>query len=187
MIKNLLRKHLLEYVNEAMPMDHFNDRVVDVIDNIVSVDIPEGFYIPNIPTIDQDNWIISQIQAQLKAKIQKVIDTDYPENNGVCVVVPLGIILIKSLQGKRFKVLVTVQRKTDTVKGMSYYITIYDNRIPSIILAHMNNPQTNNPNGQLKAHINNNKRGGWSINVEESFIDDSLTNVILIDMKLFNL
>jgi hypothetical protein len=78
MIKDLLKKYLLEYITEADPMVHFNDRVNEVVNDIIGIQLPANVYLPNAPKETQDAWIISQLQAKLKDKINAVIATDYP-------------------------------------------------------------------------------------------------------------
>ena len=80
-------------------MLHFKDRMNEVVDDVISIDIPPSVYLPNIPKKTQDDWIIANVRAKLYAKIAQVKLKDYPTNSGSCVLVPLGLIKIKPLVG----------------------------------------------------------------------------------------
>ncbi len=189
MIKELLKKYLLEYITEADPMGHFNDRVNDVVDSIIGIEIPANVYLPNIPKETQDAWIISQLQEKLKSKINGVIATDYPigkkAGQGICVLVPLGMIKVQPVKGNPVTAIVTAQRKEDVRTGISYYIGIYDNRMPSLVLADPKIPANKSPHLQLQAHMHNNIKNGWPVNKEKSYVDKTFMDNIVINMVDF--
>jgi hypothetical protein len=176
MIKDLLKKYLLEYITEADPMAHFNDRVNEVVNDIIGIQLPANVYLPNASKETQDAWIISQLQAKLKDKINAVIATDYPigkkGKEGICVLVPLGMVKVQPV-------------KEDVKSGLSYYIGIYDNRMPSIVLADPKIPANRSPHLQLQAHIDNNLKSGWPVNKERSYVDKSFMDNIVINMSDF--
>jgi hypothetical protein len=189
MIKDLLKKYLLEYITEADPMAHFNDRVNEVVNDIIGIQLPANVYLPNAPKETQDAWIISQLQAKLKDKINAVIATDYPigkkGKEGICVLVPLGMVKVQPVKGNPVTAVVTAQRKEDVKSGLSYYIGIYDNRMPSIVLADPKIPANRSPHLQLQAHIDNNLKNGWPVNKERSYVDKSFMDNIVINMSDF--
>jgi hypothetical protein len=189
MIKDLLKKYLLEYITEADPMAHFNDRVNEVVNDIIGIQLPANVYLPNASKETQDAWIISQLQAKLKDKINAVIATDYPigkkGKEGICVLVPLGMVKVQPVKGNPVTVVVTAQRKEDVKSGLSYYIGIYDNRMPSIVLADPKIPANRSPHLQLQAHIDNNLKSGWPVNKERSYVDKSFMDNIVINMSDF--
>ena len=164
MIKELLKKYLLEYITEADPMGHFNDRVSEVVDDIRSVTMPSNVYVAGATKEAQDAWVISQIQSKLKEKINRLFTTDYPigkgKNQGVCVLVPLGILKVQPLKGNPVTISVTAKRKEDTRSGISYYVGIYDNRMPSFVLADPSVAANKSPHLQLQAHMTNNIKNG---------------------------
>ncbi len=185
-IKDLVKKRLLEHsLIEADPTLHFNERMTDVVDNIVSIKLPPNAYLPNIPKESQDKWIISQIQQKINAKVQAIIDKDYPRGRGICAVAPLGMIKLQPAVGNPINILVTVKRSEGLLSGYYYYVTIYDNRLPSIVLSDVNNPQTNSPGAQLQAHMNNNIKRGDAVDKNKSFIDKSFMDNIVINMSAF--
>lgn len=189
MIKELLKKYLLEYITEADPMGHFNDRVNDVVDSIISVQIPANVYLPNVPKETQDAWIISQLQEKLKVKIAAVTATDFPigkkAGQGICVLVPLGMIKVQPVKGNPVTAVVTAQRKEDVRNGISYYIGIYDNRMPSLVLADPTIAANKSPHLQLQAHMHNNIKNGWPVNKEKSYVDKTFMDNIVINMADF--
>lgn len=189
MIKELLRKYILEFINEADPMGHFNKRVSEVVDNIINIKVPENVYINGVSKKEQDEWIISQLKIKIKEKINKIINTKYPigkrENIGICVLVPLGMLKLQPLKGNPVSIMVTAEREKDTKTGMSYYIGIYDNRMPTFVLADPNIPSNKSPLTQLQAHIKNNAKEGWPINIERSYVDKSFANNVVVDMADF--
>ena len=189
MIKDLLKKYLLEYITEADPMVHFNDRVNEVVNDIIGIQLPANVYLPNASKETQDAWIISQLQAKLKDKINAVIATDYPigkkGKEGICVLVPLGMVKVQPVKGNPVTAVVTAQRKEDVKSGLSYYIGIYDNRMPSIVLADPKIPANRSPHLQLQAHIDNNLKSGWPVNKERSYVDKSFMDNIVINMSDF--
>jgi hypothetical protein len=189
MIKELLKKYLLEYIAEADPMGHFNDRVGEVVDDIISVQIPANVYLPNASKEEQDAWIISQLQSKLKDKINAVTATDYPigkkGKEGICVLVPLGMVKVQPIKGAPVTAIVTAKRKEDIKSGISYYIGIYDNRMPSLVLADPKIPANRSPHLQLQAHIDNNLRNGWPVNRERSYVDKTFMDNIVINMSEF--
>ena len=190
MIKELLKKYLLEYVTEmADPMGHFNDRVSQVVDDITNVTVPSNVYLPNVPKETQDAWIISQLQEKLKDKIAGVTATDYPigkkGKEGICVLVPLGMVKVQPIKGNPVTAIVTAQRKEDIKSGLSYYIGIYDNRMPSLVLADPKIAANRSPHLQLQAHIENNLRNGWPVNRERSYVDKTFMDNIVINMADF--
>jgi hypothetical protein len=189
MIKDLLKKYLLEYITEADPMGHFNNRVNEVVNDIIGIQLPANVYLPNAPKETQDAWIISQLQAKLKDKINAVIATDYPigkkGKEGICVLVPLGMVKVQPVKGNPVTAVVTAQRKEDVKSGLSYYIGIYDNRMPSIVLADPKIPANRSPHLQLQAHIDNNLKSGWPVNKERSYVDKSFMDNIVINMSDF--
>ena len=189
MIKDLLKKYLLEYITEADPMGHFNNRVNEVVNDIIGIQLPANVYLPNAPKETQDAWIISQLQAKLKDKINSVIATDYPigkkGKEGICVLVPLGMVKVQPVKGNPVTAVVTAQRKEDVKSGLSYYIGIYDNRMPSIVLADPKIPANRSPHLQLQAHIDNNLKSGWPVNKERSYVDKSFMDNIVINMSDF--
>lgn len=189
MIKDLLKKYLLEYITEADPMGHFNNRVNEVVNDIIGIQLPANVYLPNAPKETQDAWIISQLQAKLKDKINAVIATDYPigkkGKEGICVLVPLGMVKVQPVKGNPVTAVVTAQRTEDVKSGLSYYIGIYDNRMPSIVLADPKIPANRSPHLQLQAHIDNNLKSGWPVNKERSYVDKSFMDNIVINMSDF--
>ena len=170
-------------------MGHFNDRVSEVVDDIISVTIPGNVYLPTAPKETQDAWIISQLQEKLKAKINEVIATDYPigkkGKEGICVLVPLGMVKVQPVKGNPVTAIVTAKRKEDIKSGVSYYIGIYDNRMPSLVLADPKIAANRSPHLQLQAHIDNNLRNGWPVNRERSYVDKTFMDNIVINMADF--
>lgn len=189
MIKQLLRKYLTEHINqmvdEAVPMIHFKDRVTEVISDIQSIQLPLQAYIPSIPKETQDAWIISQIKTKLNAKVQAVTDKDYPLTRGSCVLVPLGIVKVQPLKGMPVTVLVTAKRKEGLLTGFSYYITIYENRMPTIVLADPKIPANSSIGNQFIAHLKNTETNGWPVNRDKSFTDKTFMDNIVINMADF--
>jgi hypothetical protein len=190
MVKELLRKYLVEFeVDEALRTQHFDDREKEVVDNIVDITLPNNVYLPNVPIEQQKAWIIQQIQKALKVKINAVVSKTYPKgkglNLGVCSVAPLGMIKLQPLKGLPINILVTAQRKEGLISGYSYYITIYDDRLPSLVLADKNNKLTQTPAGQLQAHMDNNIKRGDAVNKKSSFIDKSFIDNIVINLSDF--
>lgn len=189
MIKELLKKYLLEYVNEADPMGHFNDRVGEVVEDIIAVTMPPNVYVAGATKEKQDAWVISQIQDKLKEKINTLIATDYPigkgKNEGICVLVPLGMLKVQPLKGNPATISVTAKRKEDVKTGISYYVGIYDNRMPSLVLADPTIAANRSPHLQLQAHMNNNLRSGWPVNKERSYVDKSFMDNIVVNMADF--
>lgn len=189
MIKELLKKYLLEYISEADPMGHFNDRVSEVVEDIVSISMPPNVYVAGASKEEQDAWVISQIQNKLKEKINTLIATDFPigkgKNQGICVLVPLGMIKVQPLKGNPVTITVTAKRKEDFKSGISYYVGIYDNRMPSLVLADPNVAANKSPHLQLQAHMNNNLKNGWPVNKERSYVDKSLIDNIVVNMADF--
>jgi len=186
MLKQLVRKYLLEYmIDEAVPMGHFKDRVKEVIGDIQSIQLPPNIYLPNVPQEVQDAWIISQIKAKMLAKINAVEAKDYPTTRGSCVLVPLGIIKVQPIKGNPTNILITAKRKEGTMTGFSYYITIYENRMPTIVLADPKIRANSSIGAQLQAHIDNTVKNNWPVNKEKSFIDKSFIDNIIIPMSEF--
>jgi len=191
MIKDLLKKYLLEYIDEAAPMGHFNDRVSEVVEDIIGVTIPPNVYVAGATKEQQDAWVISQIQSKLKEKINAVIATDFPigkgNKEGICVLVPLGMVKVQPLKGNPVTVTVTAKRKEDVRSGISYYIGIYDNRMPSLVLADPTIAANRSPHLQLQAHITNNIKNGWPVNKERSYVDKSFMDNIVVNMADFKI
>lgn len=186
MIKQLVRKYLLEYViDEAVPMVHFKDRVKEVIGDIVSIQIPDNVYIPNVPKPTQDAWIISKIKSKMYSKVSQVEMKNYPTTRGTCILVPMGIIKVQPIKGNPVNVLITAKRKEGTMTGFSYYITIYENRMPTIVLADPKVAANSSIGNQLQAHIYNTEKNGWPVNKETSAIDKSFIDNIVINMADF--
>lgn len=186
MIKELLRKYLKEYmVDEAVPMGHFKDRMKEVIGDIISIQLPDNVYLPNIPKATQDSWIISQIKSKMYAKISAVEMKDYPLTRGSCVLVPLGIVKLQPVKGNPVNIMITAQRKEGTMTGFSYYITIYENRMPTIVLADPKIAANSSIGNQLQAHILNTQKNGWPVNKEKSFIDKSFIDNVIVKMSDF--
>lgn len=184
-IKDLLKKQLLEYtILEAVPMGHFDERIQEVLYNIQSIQIPANYYLPNIPKETQDAWIISQIQKRLQAKIDGIIAKDYPIG-GSCVLAPLGMIKVQPIKGNPSNILVTVKRKEGLLSGMAYYAAIYDNRLPTIVLADPKNPNNSSVGNQLNAHIKNTIEGGYRVDKNKSFLDKTFMDNIVISMADF--
>ena len=189
MIKELLKKYLLEYITEADPMGHFNDRYSEVIEDIIDVTIPDNVYVPSATKEAQKAWIISQIQEQLKEKIEKIKATDYPigkkTGTGICVLVPLGMIKVQPLKGNPVTAIVTARREKDIKSGISYYIGIYDNRMPTLVLADPSIASNKSPQLQLQAHMTNNMKSGYQVNKEKSYVDKAFMDNILVNMADF--
>lgn len=186
MLKQLVRKYLLEYmIDEAVPMGHFKDRVKEVIGDIQSIQLLPNAYLANIPKETQDAWIISQIKAKMLAKINQVEAKDYPTTRGSCILVPLGIIKLQPVRANPTNILITAQRKEGTMTGFSYYITIYENRIPTIVLADPKIAANSSIGNQLNAHIANTEKNGWPVNRDKSSIDKSFMDNIVINMAEF--
>lgn len=185
-IKQLLR----EMLDEARPTGHYNDRVNEVLYDIVSVQIPPNYYLPNIPEIEQNDWIIKQIQQQIQTKLDAIMAKDYPsyektqpKREGICVLIPLGIIKVKAINGMINNITITAKRKEGTMSGHSYYAVIYDNRIPSLVLANPKLPSNASPHTQLQAHMKNNATNGEPVNTKESFVDKSFMGNVIVDMR----
>jgi len=179
LIKTLLNKYLVEHtLDEAVPMGHFNDRVIERVLNIKEITLGHGYYLPNLQKEIQDKWIIEQIKNKVSEKIKEVINKEYPINNGVCVLVPLGPILVKPPKGQSVDILIAALGYI----GKDYYISIYDNRMPTIVLSDPNIGNNRSPEAQLNAHMYNNIKNNWPVNKEESFIDTSFNTPIIIKM-----
>jgi hypothetical protein len=182
MIKQLLRKHLLEYkIDESQPMIHFKDRVFERITNIREIQLGHGYYLPfELASKEvQDAWIIKEIKESVNLKVNQVLQKDYPIDNGVCVLVPLGKILVKPLKGQSVDILLTASGFV----GSDYYMSIYDNRVPTIVLADPKIRANANHESQLAAHIKNSIDNKWPVNYEASFIDISFDTPIIIRMS----
>ena len=180
MIKELLRKRLLEYaLDEARPMGHFKDRVFERITNIREIKLGHGYYLPDIPKETQDAFIIKKIKETIKQKIDAVLNKDYPINNGVCVLVPLGKILVKPIKGQSTEILIVASGYI----GSDYYMSIYDNRVPTVVLADPNIKNNESPEAQLKAHIRNTLENKWPANIPASFVDKSFDTPLVIRMS----
>jgi hypothetical protein len=185
MIKDLFRKYLLEYmVDEAVPMTHFKERVNEVLYDIQSIQIPDTYYLPNIPKETQDAWIIKQIQEGIQPKINDIIAKDYPVG-GSCVLAPLGMVKVQPIKGNPVNVLITAQKKEGLTSGISYYVTIYDNRLPTLVLADPKIASNSSAGGQLQAHIKNTIAGGYRYTREKSFVDSAFAGNIVIKMSDF--
>lgn len=186
MLKQLVRKYLIEYtLDEAVPMLHFKDRVQEVIGNIQSIQLPPNVYLPNIPKEAQDAWIINQIKSKMMAKISQVEAKDYPTTRGSCVLVPMGILKLQPVKGNPTNIIIVAQRKEGTMSGFSYYVTIYENRMPTIVLADPSNPNNSSIGNQLNAHIANTIKNSWPVNKDKSFIDRSFMDNVVIRMAEF--
>lgn len=186
MLKQLVRKYLLEYViDEAVPMGHFNDRIKEVIGNIQSIQIPANCYLPNIPQEVQDAWIISKIKSKLYSKISQIEMKDYPTKRGSTILVPLGIIKLQPVKGNPVNIIITAQRKEGTMTGFSYYVTVYENRIPTIVLADPKIAANSSIGNQFQAHIANTIKNGWPYDKNSSSIDKSFMDNIVINMSEF--
>src|ERR1035438_7018771 len=157
-MKVFIRVLLREMLAEAEPTGHFDDRVSEVVDDIVSIQLPPAIYLPNIPKETQDAWIINQIKEKVKGKIKNIIVKVYPDGNGsgICSVVPLGLIKVQPINGNPVNALITARKKEGVMRGYFYYVTIYDNRMPTIVLSDPNIPANSSPGNQLQAHIKNN-------------------------------
>lgn len=185
MIKELLRKHLLK-LNEAVPTEHFGERVNEVLYNIESIELPPNAYISNVSKEAQDAYIIKEIQKQVQAKINAVIAKNYPASGkGSCVLVPLGIIKVQPLSGPAVNVMIISRRAEGIKRGYSYNIAIYDNRIPSLLLPDPKHPNNSSPMNQLKAHMANNVKRGEKVDPKTSFVDKSFMTNIIIQMNKF--
>jgi len=180
MIKTLLREGL----NEAQPMIHFNERVDEVLYNIIGIQIPDNYYLPNVPKDSQDEWIISQIQQNIQAKVNAIIDKDYPIGDSA-VLAPLGMLKLQPVKGNPVNIMVTVERKDKRITGSSYYVAIYDDRLPTLVLADPKNPNNSSVGNQLNAHIRNTIEGGYKVNKDKSYIDKSFMGNIIIPMSKF--
>lgn len=188
LIQKLLKKTLLEYyLIEATPTTHFNDRFDEVIDSIVSIQIPHNIYIPNISKETQDEWIITQIKDKIKVKVNLILKKPYPIAGGICVLAPLGMIKIQPLKGNPANILITSKRKEGITSGTSYYAPIYDDRLPTIVLADPRNPNNSSVGNQLVAHIKNNLEAGYKVNKDKSFVDRTFMDNIMISISDFNL
>lgn len=186
MLKALVRKHLLEYmVNEAVPMEHFKDRFKDVVKNVVALHMPDTAYLPNVPKEAQDSWIATQIRDRVTAKVKAIETKDYPTDRGSCVLVPLGLLKVQPIHGSLVNVLVTAERKENNVTGMAYYVTIYQNRIPTIVLADHHLPANSSVGNQFHAHLVNTEKSGYTVDRNKSFIDKSFMDHIVIKMSEF--
>lgn len=183
-MKVFIKQLLYEMLAESTPMGHFKTRMNEVLYNIQSIEIPDNVYIPNIPKEKQDEWIIKQIQTKLQSKVDAIIAKDYPIG-GSCVVVPLGLIKLQPLKGNPVNVLVIAKRDDGLKSGMSYYVTVYDNRLPSIVLADPKNPNNSSVGNQLQAHIKNSINGGYRYNRDKSFVDKSFMDNIIIQISQF--
>lgn len=183
-MKSFIKVLLREMLVEADPMSHFKKRVNEVLYNIQSIQLPEDVYLPNIPKETQDAWIIKQIQSKVQAKINAIINKDYPIG-GSCVLAPLGIIKVQPLKGSPVNVMITVKRLEDVKRGMSYYVTIYDNRLPTLVLADPSYTSNSSPENQLQAHIKNTVKGGYTYNKDKSFVEESFKNDIIIPISQF--
>lgn len=179
MIKELLRKYLLKHsLNEAVAMKHFTERVFERVDNIREIKLGHGYYLPNVPIETQNAWIINQIKEIIKLKIKHVLYKDYPIDNGVCVLVPLGKILVKPVKGQSTSIIIS----SSGFIGSDYYMSIYDNRVPTIVLADPSIHNNSSHENQLSAHIRNTIDNKWPVNKEASFIDASFDTPIIIKM-----
>ena len=191
MNKELVKKYLLEYINEADPMGHFYDRYSEVIEDIIDVTIPDNVYVLGAPKETQKVWIISKIEEQLKEKIEKIKNTDYPigkkKGTGICVLVPLGMIKVQPLKGNPVTAIITAKREEDIRTGISYYIGIYDNRMPSVVLADPNVAANRSIHSQLQAHMTNNMNSGYQVNKEKSDVDKSFMDNIVVNMADFKI
>jgi hypothetical protein len=184
MIKELLRKHLLEHaIEEAEAMNHFNQRVDEVLYTISMVKVPETVYVPNVPKEDQDDYIMRTIQDEMQEKINSVLAKKYPVG-GSCIVAPLGQITIQPLKGAPVRPLIyAVKGEKSTVYGVSYYVSIYDNRATSLVLANPNYPENKSSGGQLLAHIRNAQQNGYKYNRDKSFVDTEFNTPLVIPMS----
>lgn len=184
MIKQLLRKHLLERViNEAEAMNHFSQRVDEVLYSISMVKFPESIYLPNIPKENQNAYIIRTIQDRMQERIDKVLAKTYPIG-GSCVVAPLGHIIIQPVKGAPVRPLIYATKgEKSLIYGISYYISIYDNRATSLVLANPNYPENKSAGGQLLAHIRNTVNSGYKNNRDKSFVDDEFNKPLIIPMS----
>ena len=179
MIKDLLRKYIVEYaIDEAKPMGHFKDRVFERLEYIQGIEMGHGYYLPNIPIDEQNRWIIKQIRKAMNEKIKGVLAKDYPSNDGVCVLVPLGKISVKPVKGQSTEILI----KASGFIGTDYYMSIYDNRVPTIVLADPKVPANASNETKLQAHIKNTIVNKWPVNKEESFIDTTFDTPLVIRM-----
>ena len=186
MLKQLVRKHLLEYmVDEAVPMGHFKDRIKEVIGDIQLIQLPDNVYLPNIPRATQDAWIISKIKSKLYAKVSQIEMKDYPTKRGSTILVPLGIIKLQPVKGNPVNIMITAQRKEGTMTGFSYYVTVYENRMPTIVLADPKLAANSSVGSQFQAHIANTVKNGWPYDKTSSFIDKSFIDNIVINIAEF--
>lgn len=186
MLKQLVRKYLLEYmVDEAVPMGHFKDRMKEVIGDIISIQLPDNVYLPNIPKETQNAWIISKIKSKLYAKISQIEMKDYPTKRGSTILVPLGIIKLQPVKGNPVNIMITAQRKEGTMTGFSYYVTVYENRMPTIVLADPKLAANSSVGNQFQAHVANTVKNGWPYDKNTSSIDKSFMDNIVINMAEF--
>ena len=184
MVKELLRRYLHERMMiEAEAMNHFNDRVSEVLYKIYDIKIPEDFYLPNIDKETQNKYLIQTIQTETQKRIDEALAKDYPIG-GSAVVVPLGPIFIESEKGKKERPLIhAIKGEKNKVFGVSYYVAVYDNRATSLVLANPNYPENKSAGGQLSAHIRNTVKSGYRYNKEKSYADTFLNNPLIIPMS----
>lgn len=190
MLKELLREYLLEYIDEAKGTKHFDERINDVINNIYDVYISERVYLPEIPVGTQKNWIKEQFKKLLKEKVRRVVDFDFPdgkdiEKPGICIIVPLGKLKVKPVNHRPMNANILATRAKDVRTGDSYFLSVYDNRITTIVLADPTIASNQTPQHQLDSHIALNQRDGWPVNVGDSYIDNRFSDPIIVDMAQF--
>lgn len=172
-------------VDEAVPMGHFKDRMKEVIGDIISIQLPDNVYLPNIPKETQNAWIISKIKSKLYAKISQIEMKDYPTKRGSTILVPLGIIKLQPVKGNPVNIMITAQRKEGTMTGFSYYVTVYENRMPTIVLADPKLAANSSVGNQFQAHVANTVKNGWPYDKNTSSIDKSFMDNIVINMAEF--
>ena len=90
------------------------------------------------------------------------------------------MIKVQPIKGNPVNVLITARKKEGIMTGMSYYVTIYDNRLPTLVLADPKNPNNSSVGNQLQAHITNTIKGDYKVNKAKCFIDkDFMSNLVI--------
>lgn len=190
MLKELLREHLLEYIDEAKGTKHFDERINDVINNIFDIYVSDRVFLPEIPVGTQKTWVKEQIKQLLKEKVRRVVDFDFPDGRelgkpGICIIVPLGKIKVKPINHRPINANILATRSRDVRTGDSYFLSVYDNRITTIVLADPTIASNQSTQHQLDGHIGLNKKDNWPVNVEDSYVDNRFSDPIVVDMSKF--
>lgn len=177
----MTKKDIKTMLKEAIPTKHFDERVDQVLLDIVNVEVPRDCLLRDVNVNKQKDYIIHCIANNITKKIDMVVKKRYPVG-GSCVLVPLGRIKIRSGRGQLKDVFIISKKDGGYTSGLDYYIPIYDNQMATLVLASPEVAANQNHDGQLEAHMRNVANKGFPVNMKLSYVDVSFNRPLIIDM-----